>query len=466
MSSSVTVTDELVAEIANRMAEEGQKVSPLAIWSEVHTGSVVSVAAALRKWREARSSGVPQVAERPALPEAVTDTMRDALDRLWTSAQDEAERAVARRLAGMRQRADDACNERDDALAELQNTVQELETVHGQLDHMADAYQAKADAGARLEEDIALAIQRTDEAETRAQELAARISTLEAELERATSDLAAEREARSQQEANVSNESEAASPSAVADDGTPDGESTGSALNVEHSEEVERLESELEAIRVVLQAEQQEHTARREEATAARAELDAATVELQEAQAQLASLTEARNADASEIARLSASLSEAEERANAAQQHVAELAERATAVSEKPEGTDQASPVGVDTQEFEALKLQISREADAHAAAMSEARENMKKWSEYAKGLKQQLAQANEKMIVVHARGAGEASLSRRLAAELSQLKPEHELLRKDLQQEVIVESISSQLEQQGYSYDAKTGVVSKQNGE
>jgi hypothetical protein len=135
-------------------------------------------------------------------------------------------------------------------------------------------------------------------------------------------------------------------------------------------------------------------------------------------------------------------------------------------VSEKPEGTDQASPVGVDTQEFEALKLQISREADAHAAAMSEARENMKKWSEYAKGLKQQLAQANEKMIVVHARGAGEASLSRRLAAELSQLKPEHELLRKDLQQEVIVESISSQLEQQGYSYDAKTGVVSKQNGE
>jgi len=87
MSSSVTVTDELVAEIANRMAEEGQKVSPLAIWSEVHTGSVVSVAAALRKWREARSSGVPQVAERPALPEAVTDTMRDALDRLWTSSR-------------------------------------------------------------------------------------------------------------------------------------------------------------------------------------------------------------------------------------------------------------------------------------------------------------------------------------------------------------------------------------------
>ncbi|MGF6805696.1 hypothetical protein OKW30_000822 [Paraburkholderia sp. Clong3] len=123
MSSNITITDELVAEIANRLAEEGEKVSPVAIWSEVHTGSVVAVAAALRKWRETRAPRVPQVVERPALPETVTDTMRDALDRLWSSAQDEAERAVARRLAAMRQRVEDASDERDDALAELQTTV-------------------------------------------------------------------------------------------------------------------------------------------------------------------------------------------------------------------------------------------------------------------------------------------------------------------------------------------------------
>lgn len=188
MSSSITITDELIAEIANRMAEEGQKVSPMAIWSEVHTGSVVAVAAALRKWREERAPRVPQVVERPALPEAVTDTMRDALDRLWTSAQDEAERAVARRLAAMRQRVEDACNERDDALAELQSTVQELDALQNQLDQMTASHQTKTDAAAGLEEDIALAVQRTDAAEMRAQELAARVSTLEAELERATSD--------------------------------------------------------------------------------------------------------------------------------------------------------------------------------------------------------------------------------------------------------------------------------------
>ena len=113
-------------------------------------------------------------------------------------------------------------------------------------------------------------------------------------------------------------------------------------------------------------------------------------------------------------------------------------------------------------QALEALKAQISSEAESHAAAIAEARENMKKWSEYAKGLKQQLTQANEKVIVAHARNAGEAALSRRLAAELGAFQPENELLRKDVQQRVIVETVSAQLEQQGYQYDATTGLATK----
>lgn len=457
MSSSITITDEQVAEIANRMANEGQTVSPLAIWSEVHTGSVVSVAAALRKWRETRTPRAPQVVERPALPETVTDTMRDALDRLWTSAQDEAERAVARRLAAMRQRVEDACTERDDALAELQNTVQELDALQSQLDQMANAYEAKVDTVTGLEEDIALAVQRTDVAEKRAQELAERVATLQAELDRAISELAEEREARSRQEAEAAEARSREEPIAA----TTDVDAERAALETVHSEAVARLESELEAIRAALQAEQEAHAAQREEAAGVQAERDAAAHELQTAQAQLASLTEERSADASEIARLSTSLSEAEERANAAQQRAAELAESALA-SEDVESADAASPAGADPQELEALKAQISREAESHAAAIAEAREHMKKWSEYANGLKQQLAQANEKMIVVHARGAGEASLSRRLAAELGSINPEHELLRKDVQQRLIVEAISAQLEQQGYHYDTRTGVVSK----
>ncbi|QXE07344.1 DNA-binding protein (plasmid) [Paraburkholderia sprentiae WSM5005] len=418
MSSNITITDELVAEIANRMADEGQKVSPVAIWSEVHTGSVVAVAAALRKWRETRAPRMPQVVERPTLPETVTHTMRDALDRLWTSAQDEAERAVARRLAAMRQRVEDASSERDDALAELQTTVQELDALQVQLDKMTSAYDEKVDTVAGLEEDIALAVQRTDAAEKRAQELAGRVSLLEAELERAA--LAAQRGALSFEETDAAGEGEGASESAGSVVETRAGETERAALEAAHSEAVARLESELEAIRAQLQTEQEAHAARREEVMGAQAERDAAALELQNVQTQIASLTDQRDAGASEIA------------------------------------------VAVDSAELDALKAQMSRDAKAHSAAIAEARETVGKWSDYANGLKQQLAQANEKMIVVLARSAGEASLSRRLAAELGRVEPQHELLRNETQQQVVVEAINAHLEKQGYRYDVNTGAVSK----
>ncbi|MEX3845715.1 DNA-binding protein [Paraburkholderia sp. BR10882] len=465
MSSSITITDELVAEIAERMADEGQKVSPMAIWSEVHTGSVVAVAASLRKWREERAPRVQQVVERPGLPETVTDTMRDALDRLWTSAQDEAERAVARRLLSMRERVEDACNERDNALEELQSTVQELDALQVQLDNMTRAYETRPNAGPALEEDIASAIERADAAEKRAEELAGRVSALEAELERALAELAAEREAHAAQaaQAEAAEESGQAEPAAS----TGNDEAERAALEAAHTEAVAKLEGELEAIRAALQAEQEAHAAQREQVAGAQAERDAAATELQNAQQQLASLSDERTADASEIARLTASLTEAQERADAAQQQATELAEmgefaKAAESSEAAEGAAEAQPAAADPEEVEALKAQLASETARHAAAIADARENIKRWSEYANGLKQQLAQANEKAIVGLARSAGEASLSRRLATELGQVAPEHELLRKESQQQVVVEAVSAHLEQQGYAYDAKTGMVSK----
>ncbi|MEM5451604.1 DNA-binding protein [Paraburkholderia guartelaensis] len=469
MSSSITITDELVAEIAERMADEGQKVSPMAIWSEVHTGSVVAVAASLRKWREERAPRVQQVVERPGLPETVTDTMRDALDRLWTSAQDEAERAVARRLLSMRERVEDACNERDNALEELQSTVQELDALQVQLDNMTRAYETRPNAGPALEEDIASAIGRADAAEKRAEELAGRVSALEAELERAVAELAAEREAHAAQAAQAEAAEAAAEENGQAEPAASTGndEAERAALEAAHTEAVAKLEGELEAIRAALQAEQEAHAAQREQVAGAQAERDAAATELQNAQQQLASLSDERTADASEIARLTASLTEAQERADAAQQQATELAEmgefaKAAESSEAAEGAAEAQPAAADPEEVEALKAQLAGETARHAAAIADARENIKRWSEYANGLKQQLAQANEKAIVGLARSAGEASLSRRLATELGQVAPEHELLRKESQQQVVVEAVSAHLEQQGYAYDAKTGMVSK----
>ncbi|HEY1998521.1 DNA-binding protein, partial [Paraburkholderia sp.] len=55
------ITDELVAGIADRLAAEGRNVSPVAIWSEVRSGSIVAVAAALQRWREARQPQTPEV---------------------------------------------------------------------------------------------------------------------------------------------------------------------------------------------------------------------------------------------------------------------------------------------------------------------------------------------------------------------------------------------------------------------
>ena len=49
-----TITDELIAGIADRMVEEGRKVSPVTIWPEVPGGSIVAIAASLQRWREAR----------------------------------------------------------------------------------------------------------------------------------------------------------------------------------------------------------------------------------------------------------------------------------------------------------------------------------------------------------------------------------------------------------------------------
>ena len=48
------VTDERVAQIADRMAGEGKKVSALAIWGELRCGSIVAVSAAVERWRQAR----------------------------------------------------------------------------------------------------------------------------------------------------------------------------------------------------------------------------------------------------------------------------------------------------------------------------------------------------------------------------------------------------------------------------
>jgi len=88
------VTDDLVFEVADRLDTQGQKVSNRAIWDQIGGGSMTTIAAALRRWRERQQLKNEQASERPALPEAIAETMRDAVDRLWKAAQEETQKGV------------------------------------------------------------------------------------------------------------------------------------------------------------------------------------------------------------------------------------------------------------------------------------------------------------------------------------------------------------------------------------
>ncbi len=98
-----TITDERVAEIADRMVEEGRKVSPVTIWPELPGGSIVAIAAALQRWREVRQPVTPPMQVQAALPGHIAETMMNAADRLWMAAQGEADKAVSQHLSAVNQ---------------------------------------------------------------------------------------------------------------------------------------------------------------------------------------------------------------------------------------------------------------------------------------------------------------------------------------------------------------------------
>src|ERR1700722_3888382 len=108
-----TITDELIAGIADRMVEEGRKVSPVTIWPEVPGGSIVAIAAALQRWREARQPDIPHAQVLGTLPEHIAATMLSAADRLWMAAQGEADKAVSQHLSAVNEHLDTARSERD-----------------------------------------------------------------------------------------------------------------------------------------------------------------------------------------------------------------------------------------------------------------------------------------------------------------------------------------------------------------
>ena len=188
------VTDELVFEIADRLAGEGRKVSNRMVWDQIGGGSMTTIAAALRRWRERQQLESAPPAPLTPLPESIAAAMREAVQRLWQAAQEETQKEIDRLTQAINARVAEAVAERDAALGELQTTVEELRVLVVKDTEQRAALLALQQAEAALQGELAQANARAGRAETRAIEIERRADDLGAELERVHTETAAERE--------------------------------------------------------------------------------------------------------------------------------------------------------------------------------------------------------------------------------------------------------------------------------
>jgi chromosome segregation ATPase len=308
MSKAELITDELVAAIADRMVEEGKRVSPVTIWSEARGGSLVEIVAALERWREARQPRTPDLQVPAGLPEGLAETIMSAAGRIWTISQEEAEKAFSQRLTATSQHAESALAERDEALAEFQRFADEIEAGRERLAALTDALNASEHAATRLGAELATATGRADAAETRVEELVQRVSVADADLEATQASLAEERSARDELVAVVSGKSdEVARLTQERDDSRQEAATLSDACRAK-SEEVEKWS--LEAGEVTLRAEAAEVRVEElvQRASVTDASLEATTAWLEDerrAREELAAVVSGKN---DEVARLSQEL--------------------------------------------------------------------------------------------------------------------------------------------------------------
>lgn len=163
-----TITDEQIASIAQRLSEEGRKVSPVTVWTEARGASVVAVAAALQRWREARQPDMPEQQAPSGLPDDLAETLVNVARRLWTVSRDETERLSGQRLSAVSQRLTTALSERDEALAEFQKTGGEAAKHRQERDDLEARLRASEESAARLREEFNQATARVQAIESRA----------------------------------------------------------------------------------------------------------------------------------------------------------------------------------------------------------------------------------------------------------------------------------------------------------
>ena len=127
------VSDEMVFEIAEQLTAKGEKVTNRAVWSAIGGGSMTTISNALRRWRENQALQVNQSIERIPLPAAMVEVLHHAVVQLWDTAQRETKAELEQLAQATNARIAEAHSERDEALAELQATAEELEQAKAEL---------------------------------------------------------------------------------------------------------------------------------------------------------------------------------------------------------------------------------------------------------------------------------------------------------------------------------------------
>src|ERR1700755_2354164 len=116
------ITDDQIVSIAERLSGEGRAVTPMTVWQELRGGSMVEIAAALQRWRDARLPQAPAVPVSETCSAEMSESALGVAHRLWAAAREEFGRLHGEHVSIANQRIDAARAERDEALGAFQHT--------------------------------------------------------------------------------------------------------------------------------------------------------------------------------------------------------------------------------------------------------------------------------------------------------------------------------------------------------
>lgn len=155
MADNKIVTDDLVAEVAEKLTAAGEKVTNRAVWSAIGGGSMTTISSALRRWREQQELQPEQKNEMAPAPDDVYEEAKLTAERIWAASQRVREQEIEELSNSMNERVMKANGERDAALVELQATAEELQAAQEVIKEQAATAAAAVAETERLSAEVA-----------------------------------------------------------------------------------------------------------------------------------------------------------------------------------------------------------------------------------------------------------------------------------------------------------------------